>query len=144
MVSKEEFLKGNWWLVIAKYPVACDASIKEVIESKEDPTLESSYVNELIEECVDSFGYLDEFTYDPDLEESEEDPTLESDYANELSDECINSFSYLDSPDIDEDDESQFEDWYEQQLEDIELEAIKIDEKVIDEYGVKWLNDYLA
>ena len=107
MVSKEEFLKGNWWLVIAKYPVACDASIKEVIES-------------------------------------EEDPTLESDYANELSDECINSFSYLDSPDIDEDDESQFEDWYEQQLEDIELEAIKIDEKVIDEYGVKWLNSYLA
>ena len=107
MVSKEEFLKGNWWLVIAKYPVACDASIKEVIES-------------------------------------EEDPTLESDYVSELSDECINSFSYLDSPDIDEDDESQFEDWYEQQLEDIELEAIKIDEKVIDEYGVKWLNDYLA
>ena len=107
MVSKEEFLKGNWWLVIAKYPVACDASIKEVIES-------------------------------------EEDPTLESDYANELSDECINSFSYLDSPDIDEDDEAQFEDWYEQQLEDIELEAIKIDEKVIDEYGVKWLNSYLA
>ena len=107
MVSKEEFLKGNWWLVIAKYPVACDASIKEVIES-------------------------------------EEDPTLESDYANELSDECINSFSYLDSPDIDEDDEEQFEDWYEQQLEDIELEATKIDEKVIDEYGVKWLNDYLA
>ena len=107
MVSKEEFLKGNWWLVIAKYPVACDASIKEVIES-------------------------------------EEDPTLESDYANELSDECINSFSYLDSPDIDEDDESQFEDWYEQQLEDIELEAIKIDEKVIDEYGIEWLNNYLA
>ena len=107
MVSKEEFLNGNWWLVIAKYPVACDASIKEVIES-------------------------------------EEDPTLESDYANELSDECVNSFSYLDSPDIDEDDEEQFEDWYEQQLEDIELEAIKIDEKVIDEYGVKWLNSYLA
>ena len=107
MVSKEEFLKGNWWLVIAKYPVACDASIKEVIES-------------------------------------EEDPTLESDYANKLSDECINSFSYLDSPDIDEDDESQFEDWYEQQLEDIELEATRIDEKVIDEYGINWLNDYLA
>ena len=107
MVSKEEFLNGNWWLVIAKYPVACDASIKEVIES-------------------------------------EEDPTLELDYANELKDECVNSFSYLDRPDIDEDDEDQFEDWYEQQLEDIELEAIKIDEKVIDEYGVEWLNDYLA
>ena len=105
MVSKEEFLKGNWWLVIAKYPVACDASIKEVIES-------------------------------------EEDPTLESDYANELRDECVNSFSYLDSPDIDEDD--QFEDWYDQKFEDIELEAIKIDEKVIDEYGIEWLNDYLA
>ena len=28
--------------------------------------------------------------------------------------------------------------------EDIELEAIKIDEKVIDEYGIEWLNDYLA
>ena len=107
MVSKEEFLNGNWWLVIAKYPVASDASINEVIESEEDPTLESSYANELIEECVDSF-------------------------------------SYLDSPDIDKDDEDQFEDWYEQQLEDIELEAIKIDEKVIDEYGIEWLNDYLA
>ena len=107
MVSKEEFLNGNWWLVIAKYPVACDASIKEVIESEEDPTLESNYANELI-------------------------------------DECINSFSYLDSPDIDEDDEEQFEDWYEQQRESIELEATKIDEKVIDEYGVKWLNSYLA
>ena len=115
MISKEEFLNGNWWLVIAKYPVACDASIKEVIESEEDPTLESSYANELIEECVDSFGYLDEFTYDPDLEESEE---------------CGK--------------EDQLEDWYEQQLGEIELEAIKIDEKVIDEYGVEWLNDYLA
>lgn len=107
MISKEEFLNGNWWLVIARYPVACDASINEVIESEEDPTLELSY-------------------------------------ANELRDEYVNSFSYLDSPDIDEDDEDQFEDWYEQQLEDIELEAIKIDEKVIDEYGIEWLNDYLA
>ena len=105
MISKEEFLNGNWWLVIAKYPVACDASINEVIESEEDPTLELSY-------------------------------------ANELRDECVNSFSYLDRPDIDE--ENQFEDWYEQQFEDIELEAIKIDEKVIDEYGIEWLNDYLA
>lgn len=107
MISKEEFLNGNWWLVIARYPVACDASINEVIESEEDPTLELSY-------------------------------------ANELRDECVNSFSCSDSPDIDEDDENQFEDWYEQQLEDIELEAIKIDEKVIDEYGIEWLNDYLA
>lgn len=107
MISKEEFLNGNWWLVIARYPVACEASINEVIESEEDPTLELSY-------------------------------------ANELKDEWVNSFSYLDSPDIDEDDENQFEDWYEQQLEDIELEAIKIDEKVIDEYGIEWLNDYLA
>ena len=106
MISKEEFLNGNWWLVIAKYPVACDASIKEVIESEEDPTLELSYANELRDECVNSFGYL--------------------------------------GPDIDEDDEDQFEDWYEQQLEDIELEAIKIDEKVIDEYGIEWLNNYLA
>lgn len=112
MISEEEFLKGNWWLVTAKYPVACDASINEVIESEEDPTLESSYAKELIEECVDSFGYLDEFVYDPDLEESEE--------------------------------EDQFEDWYEQQREGVELEARKIDEDVIDEYGVKWLNDYLA
>ena len=106
MISKEEFLNGNWWLVIARYPVACDASINEVIESEEDPTLELSY-------------------------------------ANELRDECVNSFSYLDSQDIDDEDD-QFEDWYEQQLEDIELEAIKIDEKVIDEYGIEWLNDYLA
>ena len=115
MVSKEEFLNGNWWLVIAKYPVACDASIKEVIESEEDPTLEFDYAIELIDECINSFSYLDEFTYDPDLEESEE-------YGEE----------------------DQFEDWYEQQREGIELEAIKIDERVIDEYGVKWLNDYLA
>lgn len=106
-MTKEEFLNGNWWLVIAKYPVACDASIKEVIES-------------------------------------EEDPTLELDYANELRDECVSSFGYLDSPDLEEDNEDEFDDWYEQQLEGIELEAIKIDEKVIDEYGIDWLNSYLA
>lgn len=106
-MTKEEFLNGNWWLVIAKYPVACDASIKEVIES-------------------------------------EEDPTLELDYSNELRDECVNSFSYLDSPDLEEDNEDEFDDWYERQLEGIELEAIKIDEKVIDEYGIDWLNSYLA
>lgn len=106
-MTKEEFLNGNWWLVIAKYPVACDASIKEVIES-------------------------------------EEDPTLELDYSNELRDECVNSFGYLDSPDLEEDNEDEFDDWYEQQLEGIELEAIKIDEKVIDEYGIDWLNSYLA
>ena len=93
MISEEEFLKGNWWLVTAKYPVACDASINEVIESEEDPTLESSYARELIEECGE---------------------------------------------------EDQFEDWYEQQREGVELEARKIDEDVIDEYGVEWLNDYLA
>ena len=52
MISKEEFLNGNWWLVIARYPVACDASINEVIESDEDPTLELSYANELRDECV--------------------------------------------------------------------------------------------
>ena len=115
MVSKEEFLNGNWWLVIAKYSAACDASIKEVIESEEDPTLEFDYVIKLSDECINSFGYLDEFTYDPDLEEDEE-------YGEE----------------------DQFEDWYEQQRESIELEAIKIDEKVIDEYGVEWLNNYLA
>lgn len=106
-MTKEEFLNGNWWLVIAKYPVACDASIKGVIES-------------------------------------EEDPTLELDYSNELRDECVNSFGYLDSPDLEEDNEDEFDDWYEQQLEGIELEAIKIDEKVIDEYGIDWLNSYLA
>lgn len=107
MISEKEFLKGNWWLVIAKYPIASDASINEVIESEEDPTLELSY-------------------------------------ANELRDECVNSFGYLDGPDLDEDDEDQLEDWYERQLAEIELEATKIDEKVIDEYGVEWLNSYLA
>lgn len=107
MVSKEEFLNGNWWLVIAKYPVGNGASINEVIESEEDPTLELSY-------------------------------------ANELRDECVNSFGYLDSPDIDEDDKDQWEDWYEQQLGEIELEATKINEEVIDEYGIEWLNSYLA
>ena len=107
MISEKEFLSGDWWLVIAKYPVACDASVKEVIESEEDPTLELDYANELKEECIDSFGYLD-------------------------------------SPDLEEDNEEEFDDWYEQQMESIELEAIKIDEDVIDEYGVEWLNDYLA
>lgn len=115
MITKEEFLNGNWWLVTAKYPVACDASIKEVIESEEDPTLELDYANELRDECVESFGYLDEFIYDPDLEEREE-------YGEQ----------------------DQFEDWYAQQLEGIELEAVKIDEKVIDECGIDWLNNYLA
>ena len=73
MVSKEEFLNGNWWLVIAKYPVACDASINEVFESDEDPLNEVDYANELREECVNSFGYLDDFNYDEDSDDSEEE-----------------------------------------------------------------------
>lgn len=33
MITEKEFLNDNWWLVVARYPVACDASITEVIKS---------------------------------------------------------------------------------------------------------------
>ena len=36
-MTAEELISGNWWLVRAIYPVACDASINEVVESDEDP-----------------------------------------------------------------------------------------------------------
>lgn len=115
-MTKEQFLKdGDWWLVIARYPVACDASIQEVIESEDDPLKDSDYENELVNECVDSYSYLDEFTYDPELEKEEE-------YGEE----------------------DQYEDWYESQREGVEIYSIKIDEDVIDKYGIEWLNSRVA
>ena len=71
-MTAEELISGNWWLVRAIYPVACDASINEVFES--DPLNEVDYANELREECVDSFGYLNDFNYDSyDSEEEQYD-----------------------------------------------------------------------
>ena len=35
-MTAEELISGNWWLVRAIYPVACDASINEVFESDEE------------------------------------------------------------------------------------------------------------
>lgn len=71
-MTAEELVSGNWWLVRAIYPVACDASINEVFESDEDPLSEVDYANELREECVNSFGYLDDFSYDEDSDEEEQ------------------------------------------------------------------------
>ena len=71
-MTAEELISGNWWLVRAIYPVACDASINEVFES--DPLNEVDYANELRKECVDSFGYLNDFNYDSyDSEEEQYD-----------------------------------------------------------------------
>lgn len=72
-MTAEELISGNWWLVRAIYPVACDASINEVFESDEDPLNEVDYANELREDCVDSFGYLDDFSYDENSDDSEEE-----------------------------------------------------------------------
>jgi len=102
----EELLSGNWWLVRAEYPVACDASITEVIESDEDPLDDVDYVHELIEECVNSYGYLNDFYYDEDLDDSEEE---------------------------------QYDQWYSDQCEGIELNSEKITQKTIDKYGFEWL-----
>ena len=55
-MTAEELISSNWWLVRAIYPVACDASINEVLESDEDPLNEVDYANELKEDCVNSFG----------------------------------------------------------------------------------------
>lgn len=72
-MTEKEFLNGDWWLVCAEYPVCQNASICEVLESEEDPLMNSDYANGIAEECVDSYGYLDDFEYDPELEESEEE-----------------------------------------------------------------------
>lgn len=106
-MTAEELISGNWWLVRAIYPVTCNASINEVFES--DPLNEVDYANELREECVNSFGYLDDFNYD----------------------------SY-------DSEEEQYDMWYRDQLDAISLESERITEKTIDEYGLEWLNDYLA
>ena len=72
-MTAEELISGNWWLVRAIYPIAGDASINEVFESDEDPLEEADYANELREECVNSFSYLDDFCYDEDSDDSEEE-----------------------------------------------------------------------
>ena len=71
-MTAEELISGNWWLVRAIYPVACDASINEVLESDEDPLNEVDYANELKEDCVNSFSYLDDFIYE-NSDDSEEE-----------------------------------------------------------------------
>lgn len=115
MITEKEFLNDNWWLVVARYPVACDASITEVIKSDEDPTLDPMYAVELIEECVDSFGYLNELHYDEELDNLE-------------------GYS----------EEEQYNDWYEQQKEDIQLTSERINKNIIDEYGLELLNNYAS
>lgn len=72
-MTAEELIHGNWWLVRAMYPVVCDASINEVFKSDEDPLDDAEYANELREECVNSFSYLDDFNYDEDSDDSEEE-----------------------------------------------------------------------
>ena len=72
-MTAEELISGNWWLVRAIYPVACDASINEVLESDEDPLNEFDYAIELKEDCINSFGYLDDFIYDENSDDSEEE-----------------------------------------------------------------------
>ena len=72
-MTAEELISGNWWLVRAIYSVVCDASINEVFESDEDPLNKVNYANELRDECVNSFGYLDDFSYDEDSDDSEEE-----------------------------------------------------------------------
>lgn len=115
MITEKEFLNDNWWLVVARYPVASDASITEVIKSDEDPTLDSMYADELIEECVDSFNYLDEFCYDEELDNLE-------------------GYS----------EEEQCADWYKQQKEGIQLTSERINKNIIDEYGLELLNNYAS
>lgn len=114
-MTEEQFLKdGDWWLVTAKYPVACDALIQEVIESEDDPLKDFDYENELINECVDSFSYLDEFECDTDLV-----------YEGITEDE-------------------QYDNWYDSQREGIEVYSVRIDKDIIDEYGLGWLNDKIV
>lgn len=111
-MTREEFLKdGDWWLVIAAYPTVRDDFIAEVIESEDNPTGLNDYTNQLTEECIEYYGYLDDFNYNPDSEESEDE---------------------------------QYDYWYDSLYNSIEVSAVKIDEDVIDEYGLEWLNDKIA
>lgn len=71
-MTKEELLSGDWWLVRAEYPVSCDASIYEVFESDEDPLNEVDYANELTDECINSYGYLNDFYYDSNSDSDEQ------------------------------------------------------------------------
>lgn len=113
-MTKEEFLKGTWWLITAKYPVACTAEIYEVVQSENNPVeeMDISDWNQLADECIESYSYLGEdFAYDDTLEESEEE---------------------------------QYDDWYDEQLQDIEIFATKITKDNIDSWGVEWLSDYIV
>lgn len=100
-----DFLNGDYWLVTARFPVACDAIIREVTQS--EPT--DADIDELVDDCIDSYGYLRPI--DDELAETEEE---------------------------------RYEIWYDELREDIEVNAYKIDEKIIDEYGTEYLEDHLV
>lgn len=114
-LTEEQILKdGNWWLITAKYPVACTAAIYRVVQDDENPVehMSEDEWHELVDECIDSYSYLgDDFEYDDILEESEDE---------------------------------QYDDWYNEQKEGVEVFAQKIDKDAIDNYGINWLNAYIC
>ena len=76
-LTKEQLLKdGHWWLITTQYPVACTAAIYRVVQSDKDPVenMPQDEWNELVDKCIESFGYLgNDFEYDETLEESEDE-----------------------------------------------------------------------
>lgn len=76
-LTKEQLLKDeNWWLITTQYPVACTTAIYRVVQSDKDPVenMPQDEWSELVDECIESFGYLgNDFEYDETLEESEDE-----------------------------------------------------------------------
>lgn len=114
-LTEEQLLKdGNWWLITTQYPVACTAAIYRVVQSDEDP----------IEH-------------------------MPQDEWNELVDECINAYSYLGDDfeyddTLEESEDEQYDDWYDSQKESIDMFTEKIDKKVISNWGIDMLNDWVC
>ena len=76
--------------------------------------------------------------------EADEDPLYDDDYMHELAEECVITYSYLNSfcydSSLDEDEDEQYDQWYSDQYEGVEISSENLTEKTIDKYGLDWLS----
>ena len=59
----KELTNGNYWLVQVSYPIAGQATLYYVVKSKEDPSDDAIFIenvlHEWISECIEDYSYLD-------------------------------------------------------------------------------------
>ena len=103
----KELTNGNYWLVQVSYPTAEQATLYYVVKSKEDPSDDPIFIenilHEWISECIEDYSYLD----------------------------CPQSEDF----ETEEEYEQEYDYWSENIRGDVEVDIDKITPKIIDDFG---------